>query len=167
MRRCTPTPAIFTTSCRETTGRTRRRRGGMRARGWDRRTGRRLRRRWDKPDTHDCVTQKCVTEMETGHWISGAGPAVAGGCCSVDLAVEEVVLLLAGRTVAADCAGDERGDAERDENGRQITAQIRQMGDKIMHMREAHFSLPPTGTPELAFRFPSCGRGGSHIRRLS
>jgi hypothetical protein len=43
---------------------------------------------------------------------------------SVDLAVEEVVLFLAGRSVTADGAADERGYSQSDENGRQITAQL-------------------------------------------
>ena len=85
---------------------------------------------------------------------------------SVDLAVEEVVLFLAGRGVAADGTADQRGNAEGDENGRQVTTEFREMGNEFVHSQRASFQAPIDGTPKRLSGFSPAEFGESHIGKI-
>lgn len=55
-----------------------------------------------------------------------------------DFVVEQVVLLFAGFAHAAYCAADQKGNAQRYQNGWQIAAQTRQVEQNLMHLRDPH-----------------------------
>ena len=59
---------------------------------------------------------------------------------SIDPAMEYLVLLLARGAAAAHRAADEKSDTQRDQDGRQITAQRREMRQEILHVHQAHRS---------------------------
>jgi hypothetical protein len=107
----------------------------MHAPGWDRRTELNWRQRWAevKPVESRGRDRFLKTERATNRL-----PAVRLAE-SIHLAMEKLVLFLAGRSVTPYCTADQCRNTQRDDHRRKVAAQMCEMRNQIVHIQEPHF----------------------------
>jgi hypothetical protein len=68
--------------------------------------------------------------------------------------MEEIVFFFAGLAHASDCATYQNRDADRNQNCRQIAAQVRQVEQNFVHFRDPHKQLHRTKKSKIGRWFP-------------